>query len=102
MTELAKCTRCRKITIDEEYDDHRCIPEIKGYKTINYASSYSIIDDQNRKITTFRGMDGIVYDMVEISEDKEHTKIPYQPKSNMEKTTDDEPEPKIGFCFVVG
>jgi hypothetical protein len=68
--------------IDEEYDDHRCMPEIKGYKTINYASSYSVTDEQSRKVTTFRGMDGIVYDFVEIPEDKEHTKISYQPMVN--------------------
>lgn len=68
--------------IDEEYDHHRCIPQIKGYKTINYATSYSVIDHQNRKITTFRGMDGIVYDFIEIPEDKEHTKISYQPTLN--------------------
>ena len=82
MTELVKCTRCKKTMINEEYDQHRCMPEIKGYKTIKYTTSYSVMDEENRKVTTFRGMDGIVYDFVEIQEDKEHTKIPYQPIGN--------------------
>ena len=30
-------------------------------------------------------MDGIVYDFVEIPEDKEHTKITYQPRGNTNK-----------------
>jgi len=95
MTELVECVRCRKITIDEEYDKHRCIPKITGFKTIPYATSYTVTDEQGRKIITLRGMDGIVYDFIEIPEDKEYTKIPYQPKGNTEKTTDDETEPEI-------
>lgn len=91
--------------IDEEFSNHRCMPEIKGWMTMKYASCYTVKDEQNRKITTFRGMDGIVYDFVEIPEDKEYTKIPYQiplstEKKQVEESTEDEAEPKMRFCQI--
>ena len=85
MSNLVQCTRCKKTMIDEEFNDHRCMPKITGFKKIKYADCYTVEDSQNRKIITIRGMDGIVYDFVEIPENKEYTKIPYQPIGNTNK-----------------
>ena len=103
MAELVKCIRCKKTMIAEEYDNHRCIPAIKGFRTIKYATSYSIRDEQNRKTTTFRGIDGIVYDFIEIPENKEVTKILYQPIGNtIKNSTEDETEPSFRCCQIYG
>ena len=79
MSDLVQCTRCRKVLVDEEYDSHKCKPEIKDSKTIKSASHYIIKDEDDRTVIGIRGLNGISYEFIEIPEDKEHTKIPYQP-----------------------
>ena len=85
MSDLVQCTRCKKILMDEEYNLHRCIPEIKDFRTIKCASHYIIKDENGGIIIGVRTLNGISYEFLEVPEDKEHTKIPYQPTFDKEK-----------------
>ena len=76
MTELVQCTRCHKTMINEEYDQHRCSPQIQELKSLKFTS-YSISENYGKKTINIRGSDGTHYQFLEIPEDKEYTKIPY-------------------------
>lgn len=73
--------------IHEEYDDHRCMPKIKEIKTIKCAYFFINHDEQRGKILEVRAMDGTHYEFLEIPENKEYTKIPYQPIGNTENNS---------------
>jgi hypothetical protein len=93
--------------VNEEYDDHRCAPKIKGIVTEKCAYHFIHKDsDSENTIITIMGFNGISYDFIEIPEDKEHTKIPYVLPANREltrrNTTDKLPEPVTRFCKVCG
>ena len=91
MADLVECTRCNKKFLDEEYDEHRCIPEIKKMKTIKYAHSFTYIDATGRNVISIRAMDGTDFEFIEVPENKSLTKIPYQPFSTTkENTTSDQ------------
>ena len=95
MSDLVQCTRCRKKMIDEEYDSHDCIPKIKKIKTIKYASYFLNEDKQRGKMIEIRGIDGTHYEFVEVPENKEYTKIPYQiplstERKHEQESTEDE------------
>lgn len=83
MNNLVQCTRCKKVLVNEEYESHRCMPEIKDWKTVRFASHY-IIKDEGKTLIGIRGLDGISYEFLEVTEDKEHTKIPFEPKNLIE------------------
>ena len=79
VSDLVQCTRCRKVTINEEYDSHRCVAEYKGSKTVNY-SHYLMTKGESRKginWISIIGLDGIRYEFNEVPENKDLTKIPY-------------------------
>ncbi|MDE1842011.1 MAG: hypothetical protein KGI09_09040, partial [Thaumarchaeota archaeon] len=97
-----QCTRCNKKFLEEEYDSHRCMPAIKKIKTIKYAHSYTYVDTVGRKVTVIRALDGIDFEFIEVPENKEQTKIPYQPQVNTNNTTDKETEPVLRNCYLVG
>ncbi len=82
MNDLVICTRCNKKFLHEEYDMHRCMPTIKNWKTIRFASFYIQNDELGRKIITIRAMDGTNFEFIEVPENKEYTKKPYQPRGN--------------------
>ena len=79
MADLVQCTRCRNTMMNEEYDVHRCSPQIKHLKSLKFTS-YSISEKNGKKTINIRGFDGTHYQFLEIPEDKEHTKVPYFPK----------------------
>lgn len=79
---LVKCNRCKKVTIDEDYNRHLCTVNPKGEKTIN-ADYILVTENIDGKTIEVKGLDGIIYKIRQIPEDKEHTKIPYQPIVNM-------------------
>lgn len=92
MNDLVKCTRCNNVMMNEEYENHRCIPLIKDCKTIKFASHYIIKDENDRTIIGIRTLDGISYEFIEVPENKEHTKISYQtPNLNRKKFDDKTP-----------
>lgn len=95
LSDFFECTRCRNIFIDEEYDSHKCEPKYTGYKLSN-ISSYRIFDDldgnKNISVTDFNG---VSHRFTHIPENKELTKIPYQPKGNSSGSTVDETESEI-------
>ncbi|MBA4718979.1 MAG: hypothetical protein HRO68_07775 [Nitrosopumilus sp.] len=67
--------------MDEEYFDHDCNPEIKNDKTMEIVYYRIDKDSQNRDRLTVLTMGGTLYDMPIISENKEQTKIPYNPEN---------------------
>lgn len=68
--------------IDEEYENHNCLPKIKGWKTINIAHFYTNKDPNGNDIIHILGWDGIDYEFLEQKDDKIHSKLPYQPTGN--------------------
>ncbi|MFQ5440980.1 MAG: hypothetical protein ACE5DL_05910 [Nitrosopumilaceae archaeon] len=81
-TELSECTRCHKIMIDEEHIDHECIPKIKSHRIIKYTHYHLIREKDGKTTINITTKNGTWLECVEIPEDKEHTKIPYQPRGN--------------------
>ena len=99
MTGLVECNRCNKYMINEEYPNHQCIPEIRSHKTIQFTNYYVQKNDNGTTTLNITTKDGVWLECVEIPENKEYTKIPYQPKSNTKKTTDDETEPEFAIVL---
>ena len=95
LNNLVECGRCKKVMINEEYDLHECMPDIKTWKTIKFTHHYIIKNEKGNLIIGIRGQDGTKYDFVEVPEDKPNTKIPYMPTSLKQpyKTTNNETEP---------
>ena len=81
---LVKCDRCKKVTIDEDYNHHLCTVNPKGEKIIN-ADYILVIENIDCKTIEVKGLDGIIYKIRQIPEDKEHTKIPYVPSLDTNK-----------------
>ena len=52
--------------------------------TIEFATHY-IIEENGKKTLTIRDLNGINYEFLEVPENKEYTKIPYQPRGNRHK-----------------
>ncbi len=84
MTGLVGCSRCNKKMIDEEYAIHNCIPEIKSHKTLKFTHYYITKEPNGTTKINITTKDGIWLECFEIPEEKEHTKIPYQPTGNTE------------------
>ena len=84
MTNLIKCSRCNKVLVSEEYDTHECMPDIKRWKSVKFTHYY-ISNREGKTTIGIRTVDGTKFDFEEILEDKEKTKIPYQPKGNTDK-----------------
>lgn len=79
--ENVKCSRCSKVFINEEYDDHFCHPQTKVCKIIKFSSYNITKDEQGNEIVDIWTLDGTNYLFQEIPEDKEHTKIPFEPSN---------------------
>jgi len=78
MNDLVECTRCHKVLVNEEYDNHRCVPKITGIVTEKCAYHFIYKDpDTGNSIITIMGFNGISYNFIEIPENKQYTKIPY-------------------------
>lgn len=80
MAELVQCTRCKKILVHEEYDDHECQLKIQNWKTLKFTSFY-VVNLDGKKVVKILADDGTKYEFLEILENKEYTKIPYFPGS---------------------
>ncbi|MDE1729086.1 MAG: hypothetical protein KGH81_07925 [Thaumarchaeota archaeon] len=87
------CTRCNKVWIDEEYDNHDCTPIMKDYDTFKIAHFYTFTDNLKRSVLRVRTMTGRMLDMVIVPEDKVSTKVLYEPKKLL--IEDDETESKF-------
>jgi hypothetical protein len=74
---IVKCNRCRKVMIHEEFSSHICTPVPTGEaKTIEVDYYIETKDEQSRTIIVAKGMDGVMYTLVERGK-KESDKIPY-------------------------
>jgi hypothetical protein len=93
MAELVQCTRCRNVMIDEEYDGHLCEPKRRNFKVIKFTNFHVLEGNDGRKILDINALNGDNYIFEEVPENKDYTKMPYQPKVNTNNTTDKETEP---------
>lgn len=103
MNDLAECSRCHKVLVNEEYDQHYCMPQIKKWHTWKpiKIAHLSISERDGKKFIDIIGIDGTKYDFEEIPEDKEHTKISYQPpKLNTGKKFDEHPDSEQIFMHT--
>lgn len=92
MTNIVSCTRCEKVMINEEYNNHICMPEIKSFKTIKFTDYY-ITKNKNGTTIHVITKSGLDLELIEVPENKEFTKIPYQPKVTARRSTEDETAP---------
>jgi hypothetical protein len=86
MTNLFECSRCHKVLVDEEYDEHYCMPKIAkwhSWEPIKIAH-FSISEREGKRFIDMRSLDGTKFEFIEVPEDKERTKTPYQPTGNMD------------------
>lgn len=82
MNDLVECTRCRKVMINEEYDNHLCEPIMKDCKIIKFTSYFITKNNEGKTLLDITTINGESYMFEEVPEDKEHTQIPYQPTGN--------------------
>ena len=95
--DLVKCTRCKKVLIDEEYELHLCIPKTTGHKIIKIAYHFITKNDLGRTVIEAKGLDGITYELVDEPKDK----VSFINRNfTVNKTTADLTEPvEIIFLF---
>ena len=86
MTNFFQCSRCKNVWIAEEYENHLCTPRVTEFKTAKFTSYYIAEQPDGKKIIDLTTLDGISYTFEEVPENKEYTKIPYQPRVNTENT----------------
>ena len=67
---------------DEVYDTHRCEPKRRNFKVIKFTSFHFIEGFDGRRILDINALNGDNYVFEEVRENKEYTKIPYQPTGN--------------------
>ncbi|MBS3923516.1 MAG: hypothetical protein KGZ37_10280 [Nitrosarchaeum sp.] len=102
MSDLVQCTRCNKKLMNEEYENHVCMPQIKSFKTVKFTDYYITKNEDVTRIHVITQA-GLDLELIEIPENKKFTKIPYQPRGNTENTsTDKVTEPFYGYCCVDG
>ncbi|HEV2193074.1 MAG TPA: hypothetical protein VGR54_05580 [Nitrosopumilaceae archaeon] len=86
MAELVQCTRCRNIMPDEDYDEHRCEPRRRNFKLIKFTSFHVIDGFDGRKILDINALNGDNFMFEEVPENKEFTKMPYEPNMRRDLT----------------
>lgn len=74
--------------IDEEYQNHLCSPIMKECKIIKFTSYFITKNDEGKTLLDITTLNGDNFIFEEVPENKEYTKIPYQPTGNTNKTTD--------------
>ena len=87
---MVKCERCKRQFIDEEFNDHFCMPEtIKAQEIgIDYILEPEL-NENGDKIHIAKGLNGILYRLVECPHNPTHT--------NTDQTVFDNPETKQRF-----
>ena len=95
---LVRCSRCKSSIISEEFDTHCCAPRIKGFREIEIDFSWQHKSQDGRNLINARGLDGIIYTLVEAKERKplEYLPAPSPEVKRSDKSPEDEPEPKLG------
>ena len=86
--------------IDEQYEFHECIPITTGLKTIKIAYYFITKDEYDRNVIEAKTLDGIALQLIEIVEDKEHTKIPYQPDFNNQRKHPSDRQNQFVIAFI--
>lgn len=77
--DLVECTRCRKLMINEEYINHLCEPIMKNCKIIKFTSYFITKNDEGKTLLDITAINGDSYMFEEVPENKEYTKIPFEP-----------------------
>lgn len=67
--------------IEEEYDDHLCRPRIRSYKVMKFTEFYTMKGEDGKTILNIVTLDGDDIMLEEFPEDKERTKIPFEPSN---------------------
>ena len=90
MNKTVKCERCNKQFIDEEFSDHLCTPEtIKAQEIgIDYILAPEL-NENGDKVHIAKGLNGILYRLVECPHNPTHT--------NLDQTIFDNEETKRRF-----
>lgn len=65
--------------IEEEYDNHLCRPRIRSYKVMKFTEFYTMKGEDGKTILNIVTVDGDDIMLEEVPENKEYTKIPYEP-----------------------
>jgi hypothetical protein len=86
MSDLVKCTRCRKFMIDEEYQNHLCEPIMRDCKVLKFTSYFITENSDGRTVLDITTLNGDSYVFVKVPEEKEYTKIPYEPDMRRDLT----------------
>lgn len=74
MTKIPSCERCKKTFIDEEFDEHLCTPVSTRTQEIGIDYIFEGEIDQNGdKVHIAKGLNGIIYRLVECSHNPTHT-----------------------------
>src|SRR3989344_1545455 len=74
MRKTMNCKRCKKHFIDEEFDNHLCTPIPKKIQEIGIDYIFKGNSDQNGDtIHIAKGLNGILYRLVECSHNPTHT-----------------------------
>ena len=73
---MPHCERCRKQFIDEEFSSHHCDPLTIKLQEIGIHQMYgSTTDKNNDKVYIAKGLNGIMYRLVECSHNPTHTNL---------------------------
>ena len=76
MNNLVSCQRCKKSFIEEEYPDHSCSPITTRLQEIGLDQMYgSTINNNGDTVYMAKGLNGIMYRLVQCSHNPTHTNL---------------------------
>lgn len=71
---MVNCERCKKTFIDEEYPNHVCDPLTTKLQEIGLHRMYGSVTNENGDIVHIaKGLNGIMYRLVECTHNPPHT-----------------------------
>ncbi|MDE1819207.1 MAG: hypothetical protein KGI19_11465 [Thaumarchaeota archaeon] len=74
MVKIPNCERCRQSFIDEELRDHDCSPRTIALQEIGIDRMYGFATNENGdKVHMAKGLNGIIYRLVECPHNPPHT-----------------------------
>lgn len=98
MTNTLTCKRCKKTLITEEFDNHSCHIDLKDVQNIviDYYFEAPYKDRNNDHVIIAKGLDGILYRLVECTHNP-----PHQPIGNMDKNNREGNRIRFGTLFIL-
>lgn len=74
MSKIVNCERCRQSFIDEEFDEHDCSPILVAIQEIGIDRMCGTASNENGdKVHMVKGLNGILYRLVECHHNPPHT-----------------------------